>query len=86
MGTCMCISESLCCSPDTIALLVIGYTPIQNKRLVFFLKKKRKKEKKTSPSNTVCAGLIPGSGAEIPHSFQPRNQNIKQKQYYNKLK
>ena len=39
-----------------------------------------------SPSNTVCADLIPGSEAEIPHTFHPRNQNIKQKQYYNKLK
>ena len=35
-GTCMCISESLCGSPDTITLSLIGYTPIQNKRLFFF--------------------------------------------------
>ena len=28
--------------------------------------------------------LIPGRGAKIPHASQPKNQNIKQKQYCNK--
>ena len=37
MDTCICIAESLCCLPETIAGLVIGYIPIQNK---FFLKNK----------------------------------------------
>ena len=37
MDTCVCIAESLCCSPETITTLVISYTPIQNKKL----KKKR---------------------------------------------
>ena len=32
MHTCMCMAESLCCSPETITTLLIGYTPIQNKR------------------------------------------------------
>ena len=30
-------------------------------------------------------GSIPGQGAEIPNAFQPKNQNIKQKQWYNKF-
>ena len=43
--TCMCMTESRPCSPETIATLLIGYTPIQNKKLffcffVFFLKNK----------------------------------------------
>ena len=34
---------------------------------------------KTSPSNAVSAGSIPGPGAKIPHAPQPKEQNIKQK-------
>ena len=40
---------------------------------------------KTLPSNAVCAGLIPGHRAKILHASWPKNQNIKQKQYYNKF-
>ena len=29
-------------------------------------------------------GSIPGQGTKIPHASWPKNQNIKQKQYYNK--
>ena len=39
----------------------------------------------TSPSNAGDAGLIPGQEAKNPHASQPRNQNIKQKQYCNKF-
>ena len=35
---------------------------------------------KTLPFNTGGRGLIPGWGAGIPHTSQPENQNIKQKQ------
>ena len=31
MGTCVCMAESLHCSPETTITLLIGYTPIQNK-------------------------------------------------------
>ena len=37
------------------------------------------------PSNARSAGLIPGWGAKIPHALQPKNQNMKQKQYCNKF-
>ena len=40
---------------------------------------------KTSPSNAWGAGSIPGQRARIPHAWGPKNQNIKQKQYCNKL-
>ena len=37
MDTCICMAESLCCSFETITTLLMGYTPIQNKK--FNLKK-----------------------------------------------
>ena len=37
-------------------------------------------------SNTAGVGLIPGPGViKIPHTLQPKNQNIKQKQNCNKF-
>ena len=33
MDTCICMAESLCCSPELSQhCLLIGYTPIQNKK------------------------------------------------------
>ena len=40
MDTCICMAESLHCSPETITLLT-GYTPIQNKKV---LKKEKRKQ------------------------------------------
>ena len=40
---------------------------------------------KTSPSNAGGVGSIPDQGSKIPHASQPKNQNIKQKQYCNKF-
>ena len=40
---------------------------------------------KILPSNAGSTGLIPGQGASIPHASSPKNQNIKQEQYYNKF-
>ena len=40
---------------------------------------------KTSPSNAVGVGSIPGQVAKIPHASCPKNPNIKQKQYCNKF-
>ena len=40
---------------------------------------------KTLPSNAGGEDSIPGGGAKIPHALQPKNQNIKQKQYCNKF-
>ena len=33
-GYSMCMAESLCCPPETITTLLIGYTPIQNKKFL----------------------------------------------------
>ena len=32
MDTCICVAESLCCSPETITMMLISYMPIQNKK------------------------------------------------------
>ena len=32
IDTCICAAESLCRSPETITILLISYTPIQNKK------------------------------------------------------
>ena len=41
---------------------------------------------KTSPSNAGGAGSIPGRGARVPHASGPGNQNIKLRQFCNKLR
>ena len=40
---------------------------------------------KTLPSNARGVGSSPGQGAKIPHGSQPKNQNVKHKQYCNKF-
>ena len=40
---------------------------------------------KTLPYKTGGVGLIHGQGAKTPHATWPKNQNIKQEQYCNKL-
>ena len=40
---------------------------------------------KTLSSGAEGMGSIPGQGAKISHSLQPKNQNIKQKQRCNKF-
>ena len=35
IGTCICMAESLCCSPETTTTLLIVYTPMQNKKFKF---------------------------------------------------
>ena len=44
MDTCVCMAESLHCSPETITTLLTGYTPIQNKKKDFLITKKEKKD------------------------------------------
>ena len=40
---------------------------------------------KTVPSNAGAAGSTPDGGTKIPHASLLKNQNEKQKQYYNKV-
>ena len=32
MDTCVCMAEFLCCLPETVTTLLIGHTPVQNKK------------------------------------------------------
>ena len=41
---------------------------------------------KTLPSNAGGTGSIPGQGAKISYALWPENQNMRQKQYYSKIK
>ena len=34
MDTCVCMAESFCYPPETITTLLIGYFPIQNKKVL----------------------------------------------------
>ena len=40
MDTCTCIAESFPCSPETTTILLIGYTPMQNKKFKVWKKRK----------------------------------------------
>ena len=40
---------------------------------------------KAFPSNAEGAGLIPGQGSRIRHALDPKGQNMRQKQHYNKF-
>ena len=50
MNTCICMAESLCCSPETITTLLISYTPMQSKKL-------KNKIKKSEMENSMCGVL-----------------------------
>ena len=47
MDVCICVTEFPCCLPETSTALLIGYTPIQNKK---FPKKKKKSNNRKNPS------------------------------------
>ena len=57
--TCIYMAESLPCSPETFTTLLFCYTPIQNKKIFFFLKEELKsllmrvKEKSEKPGLNV---------------------------------
>ena len=34
VGTCICITESLCCTLETNTTLFINFTPVQNKKVL----------------------------------------------------
>ena len=42
MDTCICVAEFLCCSSETATALLIGYTPIQNKKFKIYEAKKER--------------------------------------------
>ena len=64
MDTCMCTADSLSCSPETTTILLISYTPIQNKKFKVWKKKKEKNEDNNSHSyciNNILNFRMPSS-------------------------
>ena len=53
MDTCICMAESLHCLTETIATLLIGYAPIQNKKL-----KRKKKDYMTKILALTFNGIL----------------------------
>ena len=75
MDTCICMAESLYCSPETIARLLISYMLIQKKKKKFRKKLPKKKlntngdpdDKESAynvgnPSSIFVSGRSPGQG------------------------
>ena len=54
MDTCICVAESLRCSPETITTLLISYIPIQNIKL-----KKRESARPMAPLASLPQDLTP---------------------------
>ena len=44
MDMCICMAESLCCPPEITTILLIGSTPIQNKKFKGWGEKKSKSQ------------------------------------------
>ena len=60
VDTCICMTESLCCQPETITTLLISYTPIYNKKL----KKKENKRTLCQKIDTVNETISPDTFKE----------------------
>ena len=56
MDTCICMAESLSCSPETITTSLLGYTTIQNKKS--FLKKEKYVEDRLAASQGFLSNII----------------------------
>ena len=70
IDTCICMAESFHCSPETITILVINYTPIRASLVV-----QQVKNPSGSAGDIKDMGSIPGSGRS------PRGGNGNQLQY-----
>ena len=59
---CICMTESLPCSPEMVTMLLIDYTPIQNKK---FKKKPYQINKKENKTAVVNLKLGQGSSERV---------------------
>ena len=57
MDTCICVTESLCCLPETT--LLIGYTPVQNKNKIKTACLKKKKQQTSLFTNAEALFVAP---------------------------
>ena len=56
MDTCICMAESLCCSPETLTTLLNGYTPIENKKFKKKNLKERSEKERDADSSEILSG------------------------------
>ena len=85
MDPCICMPESLCWSPETITTLLIGYTPIQNKKFkVGGEKKSNGYSLQFAPSNRlrVASGVGVGSqdSSRLPNTLTPPGVQVSVRQ------
>ena len=65
------MDESLCCPSETITTLLIGCTPIQNKKLNKIKREREKKSLRLHGSSAVCSDLVELNQASLrPRSLQ----------------
>ena len=66
MDACMCMTESLHCSPESTITLLISHIPIQNKKFKI-LEKKIRKSTSTSPSLFLpsCTSTMPAVSTRL---------------------
>ena len=63
-GTRLCVAESLCCSPETVITLLIGYTPTQDKK--FKKKAEEQKVKKKTHASVSSSVQKPQYHSPLP--------------------
>ena len=71
MDTCICMPESLPCSPEAITTLLIGYGPIQNLKF----QKKRRREGTQPISPGPGKADVPWFPVKSAHSSPPRSES-----------
>ena len=59
VDTCICMAESLCCSPETVTTLLVSYTPIQTKNLNKIHLWQNQEPKPLFPVDVKCEVMLP---------------------------
>ena len=64
MDICICMTESLYCSPETITTLLISYTPIQNEKFKVWGERNKQKKAGRGPRKTFFQRIY-SNGQEV---------------------
>ena len=78
---CICMAKSLCCIPETSTTLLVGYTPVKNKKVKKKKPKKLTREKKNQSVNSEGEIRIFSSGVSsvaqsCPTLCNPMNRSM----------
>jgi len=91
MDTCVCMAESLLCTSETITTLLIGYTPIQKKKvqikinLKFFLNPNTVQYMHLKKNSITVTGLRTCSPSKAGLRWQPRPATGKDSSFHYSL-